>query len=97
MASSSAPPTERRLSSADALLRAIGEAPLGLTLPDVVSLARDEQPADVLRWIELARDRGVIDEVPPLDRESGRRFVLGASGRRLLDYDPRRRSSTEPR
>ncbi len=87
-----APPVERRLSSADRLLHAIGDAPLGLTLGEVVAVAAQEQPGDVVRWIGLARDRGVIDELPPLDRESGRRFVLGSSGRRLLTFDPRRSS-----
>jgi len=87
-----APPVERRLSSADRLLHAIGDAPLGLTLPEVVAEAAEEEPSDVVRWIGLARDRGVIDELPPLDHDSGRRFVLGSSGRRLLEFDPRRRS-----
>jgi hypothetical protein len=85
-----APTVERRLSSADRLLHAIGGAPLGLTLPEVVSRAPDELPGDIVRWIGLARERGVIDELPPIDRESGRRFVLGSTGRRLLDFDPRR-------
>jgi hypothetical protein len=85
-----APPTERRLSSADLLLRAIGDAPLGLTLPELTERASDEQVADVLAWIGLARERGVIDEVAPLEHGAGRRFVLGAAGRRLLDFDPRR-------
>ncbi len=90
MSRPAAPPTERRLSAGDKLLRAIGDAPLGLTLQEVVERAGGEQPAAVLRWIDLARDRGIVDEVPPLDRDSGRRFVLGAAGRRLLDFDPRR-------
>jgi hypothetical protein len=85
-----APPVERRLSSADRLLHAIGDAPLGLTMTEVVSRAPGEQPGDILHWIELARERGVIDEVPPIDRDSGRRFVLGSTGRRLLEFDPRR-------
>lgn len=89
---SSAPATERRLASGDHLLHAIGDAPLGLTLPAIVAQARQEDPGDVIRWIGLARDRGVIDELPPLDRESARRFVLGATGRRLLEFDPRRHS-----
>jgi hypothetical protein len=85
-----APPVERRLSSADQLLHAIGDAPLGLTMTEVVQRAPGEQPGDILRWIDLARERGVIDEVPPIDRDSGRRFVLGSTGRRLLEFDPRR-------
>lgn len=84
------PATERRLTSGDRLLHAIGEAPLGLTLPAIVAEARAEDPGEVVRWIGLARDRGVLDELPPIDRDSARRFVLGATGRRLLEFDPRR-------
>jgi hypothetical protein len=86
----SVPTVQRRLSSADRLLREIGDAPLGLTLPEVMERAPDEDKSDILRWIGLARERGIVDELPPLDRESGRRFVLGAAGRRLLEFDPRR-------
>jgi hypothetical protein len=91
--SSAAPPVERRLASADRLLHAIGDAPLGLTLNEVVTRAPDEQPGDIVRWIGLARERGVLDELPPIEREGGRRFVLGAMGRRLLQFDPRRRAT----
>ena len=90
MSSSSAPTAERRLASGDRLLHAIGDAPLGLTLPAIVAEAQSEEPGDVVHWIGLARERGVIDELPPIDRESGRRFVLGSTGRRILEFDPRR-------
>jgi len=81
---------ERRLMSGDRLLHAIGEAPLGLTLPAIVKQAEGEEPSDVLSWVDLARTRGVIDELPPIDNHSARRFVLGARGRRILEFDPRR-------
>ena len=90
MSSSSAPAQERRLGAADRLLHAIGDAPLGLTLPAIVAAASDEEPSAVVHWIGLARDRGVLDELPPLDRETARRFVLGTTGRRILEFDPRR-------
>jgi hypothetical protein len=86
---SSKPAAERRFASGDRLLHAIGGSPDGLTLPALVAQAKPAEPEEVLRWIGLARDRGVVDELPPADRETSRRFVLGSTGRRILEYDPR--------
>lgn len=86
----STPAVERRFASGDRLLHAIGDAPDGLTLPALVAEAKPAEPEEVLRWIGLARDRHVVEELPPLDRETSRRFVLGNTGRRILEYDPRR-------
>lgn len=82
--------SDRRLSAGDRLLHAISTAPEGMTLPALVKEAPDEQPSDILRWIGLARDRHVIEELPPLVDETARRFVIGPTGKRLLEFDPRR-------